>query len=80
LLNAGYDRNQDPFEQAVFEHLKMNGIYWGVTVMLFTPLQVPLAMIAMSRRQCFYLEEKMKWINRASLNLLNRAIMKIVEV
>ena len=30
---AGYERNQDPFEKVVTEHLKMNGVYWGLTAM-----------------------------------------------
>ena len=28
-----YEKEQDPFEAVVTEHLKLNGIYWGLTGM-----------------------------------------------
>ena len=28
-----YEKTQDPFEAVVTEHLKLNGIYWGLTAM-----------------------------------------------
>jgi geranylgeranyl transferase type-2 subunit beta len=32
-LHVGYEKHQDPFEAVVTEHLKMNGVYWGLSAM-----------------------------------------------